>query len=69
MIDTSKVVGAVTEHWMDKRMRLHLPINDESNVPRISAETLVKLNDYRNSMLGTDYTLYEVDRMAGETEK
>jgi hypothetical protein len=51
--------GAVVEHWMDKALRQHRPINLEGNVPRISADTLVKLNDLRNSLLGTNHTLYQ----------
>lgn len=58
-IKTKEVQGAVTEHWMDKRLRQNKPIDDPSNVPRISADTLVKMLDLRNSLLGSKYTMQE----------
>lgn len=59
-----EVVGVVIEHWMVKRLREHKPINLDGNVPRMSAETAIKLNDLRNKLLGTNYSLYEASQQA-----
>lgn len=60
-----EIRGAVTEHWMVKRLRENKSINDPTNVPRISAQTLVKLNDLRNSLLGSNYSVREwIDQLA-----
>lgn len=66
-----EVVGSITEHWIDVRLRLGLPTVLEGNVPRMSATTAVKLNDLRNKLLGTNYTLYELEkaRREGSTDE
>lgn len=61
-----EVQGAVTEHWMDRRLRLHQPINLPDNVIRITATALVKMNEYRNKLLGTDISLHELAQMADD---
>lgn len=58
-----EIRGAVTEHWMEKRLRLHLPINLSDNIIRIPAEALVKMNKLRNELLGTDISLHELSQM------
>ncbi len=49
----------MTEHWLTKRLREHKPINDVENYPRISAITMLKLIQWRNSMLGIKRSLHE----------
>ena len=62
---TKEVAGAVTEHWMVKRLRKNEPINLEGNVPRVSADTLLKMNNLRNELLGTKYSVREwIDQLS-----
>lgn len=61
-----QVTGAIVEHWLDRRKRLNLPTVLEGNTPRISAKTALQLNDLRNSLLGTNYSLYEVEKARRE---
>ena len=62
MTDTSKIVGATTEHWMDKRLRLKLPIDDPTNVIRINAAALLAMNNEKNRRAGTKTSLYEASK-------
>lgn len=59
---TNDIIGATTEHWMDKRLRLHKPINYPTNLIRISAEDLLTLHQYKNELLG--YSKSMVDASA-----
>jgi hypothetical protein len=60
-----EVIGAVTEHWVDKRLREGKSINLVDHFPRISAETLLKMNDLRNELLGTKYSVREwIDQLS-----
>jgi len=54
-----EVRGAVTEHWIDRRIRLHQSTSLMGNTIRMSAETIVKLNDLKNKLTDTDYSLHE----------
>lgn len=65
----AEVQGSVTEHWMDKRLRLRQPINLPGNMIRITAEALVAMNNYRNKLLGTDYSLHELAEMDKDEKK
>lgn len=53
------VTGGVIEHWMDKSIREHKPINYEGNLIRISAVDLLTLIEYKNKLLGVKRTLLE----------
>jgi hypothetical protein len=56
-----------TEHWMERRIRLNLPINPVGfvNNPRMSAETIRRMIAWRNQMnmvkrpLIEDHQIYE----------
>lgn len=54
-----EVQGAVIQHWLDKRIKEGKPTKLEGNVPRVSPETLIKLNDARNEMLGSNLSIRE----------
>lgn len=56
---TNDIQGAVTEHWMVKRLRQHKPINDPTNLIRISAVDILKLVEYKNQLLGTKRSVLE----------
>jgi len=53
------VKGAVVEHWIDRRLRLHQPTSLPGNTIRMTAETIVKLNEEKNRLQNTDYSLHE----------
>ena len=56
---TNDINGAVTEHWMDKRLRQHKPINYPTNLIRISAPDLLILHQYKNELLGESKSLVD----------
>ncbi len=58
--------GAITEHWMLKRMRQHKSVNDPSNVIRIPAESLLKLHELKNRLVGDNLTLFEENEIHKE---
>ena len=62
MTDTAKIVGARIEHWMDKRIRLKQPIDDPTNIIRISATALLKMNEERNRLVGKRQSLFEASQ-------
>lgn len=68
VLKSKDIQGMVVEHWIDRRLRLHIPIALEGNIPRVSAMTMVKLNDLKNKLMGTNYSLFEASKLAGETE-
>lgn len=63
------IQGATIEHWMDKRIREHKSINDPTNLIRISASDIIKLIDYKNSLLGTTKSILEESKDYEEREK
>lgn len=62
----TEIRGVVLEHWVDKALRLHQSINLEGHHPRISASTLVKLNNLKNRLQGTNYSLHEAHTLAAD---
>lgn len=58
----------VVESEPDLLKRLCRPL--VGNVPRVSAATAIKLNDLRNKLLGTNFSLQEVQQqwLDGEVE-
>lgn len=56
---TNDIQGATTEHWMDKRLRLHKPINYPTNLIRISAHDILILHQYKNELLGESKNLVD----------
>lgn len=66
MYDTRQMPGAVVEHWIDKALREHKPLSNGTNYPRMSASTLVKLNNLKNRLQGTNYSLHEAHTLAAD---
>jgi len=64
--NTKELQGATAEHWMDKALRQRKPINLPDNIIRIGADALLKMNTYRNQLLGTDISLHELAQMSDE---
>lgn len=54
---SNEIMGAVTEHWMDKRLRFNNPINLTGNLIRISSKDLLTLQEYKNQFLGINKSL------------
>lgn len=69
MKNTKEIIGAVTEHWMTKRLRQHQPINDPSNVIRISAKSILLLHNEKMKQLGTSRSLHEESLIQDEVIK
>lgn len=61
-----EVQGAEVEHWIDTALRLNKPLSNGTNYPRISAAAMVKLNNLKNRLQGTRYTLHEAHQIAQE---
>lgn len=53
----------MTEHWIDRRRREGKPINliGFVNPPRMSAQVILKLVNWRNEMNGIKRSLFEED--------
>lgn len=51
----------MTEHWLDRKNRLHQPINPVGfeNKPRIDAVTMLKLINLKNAKLGIKRSLHD----------
>lgn len=64
----ANIQGEVIESEPDLLKRLCRPLM--GNVPRVSAATAVKLNNLRNKLLGTNFSLQEVQQqwLDGEVE-
>ena len=62
-----EIIGATTEHWMDKRLREHKPINCEGNLIRMSAAVLLMLHNEKMRLLGQHQTLSEASEEAAQT--
>lgn len=54
-----EVQGAITEHWLDKRIREHKSTNLVGNLIRISAKDLLTLHQYKQSLMGTNRSISE----------
>lgn len=54
-----EIQGAVTEHWLDKRLRLNKAVNDPTNLIRIKAKDLLTLHNHKQDLLGTRRSLLE----------
>lgn len=54
-----EVQGAVTEHWLDRRIRLRQSTKLVGNLIRISAKDLLILHNYKNELLGTAKSVLE----------
>lgn len=65
----NNIIGAVTEHWMDKRIRLGKPITLQGNLIRISANDILKLQEYKNNLLGIKISLIDASEEAKNKEK
>lgn len=64
-----EIIGATTEHWMDRRIRLKKPISLPGNLIRISAEDMLKLQEYKNSLLGVNKSLIQASEESKEKLK
>lgn len=51
----------MTEHWLEIAKREHRLFNlvGHQNFARISADTILKMNQYKQSIQGTNRSLYE----------
>lgn len=54
--------GIETEHWLDKRIREHKPINCPGNYIRIPAAAWIEFQKIRNKASGKRMSLYEASR-------
>lgn len=54
--------GAETEHWLDKMVRERRPIACAGNYIRISADNMVKLQQYKNKLTGKRQSLVEASQ-------
>lgn len=52
-------------HWLDDP-EYRQPGNEHINVPRMSAATIQKLVELKNSLMGTNRTVYEESLLAKE---
>lgn len=66
---TNQIIGSVTEHWMDKKIRLGKPINCPGNLIKISAEDFIKMQEYKNHILGMNIPLVEASQQGEEKRK
>lgn len=57
------------ESWIDKRLRLGLPINTAENLIRINAQALLTMHNYKMELLGSRKTLAEESEEAEERRK
>lgn len=65
----NEIMGAITEHWMDKRLRLKKPINLVGNLIKISAEDLLILHEYKNKLLGIEKSIAEASEEAQKEQE
>lgn len=65
----NEIMGAITEHWMNKRLRLHKPINLTGNLIKISAEDLLILHEYKNKLLGIEKSIAEASEEAQKEQE
>lgn len=61
--------GATVEHWMIARQRQNKPINDPTNLIRISAKDFLILIKYKNEMLDIKRTLKQESDEFEEKQK
>ncbi len=48
----------MTQHWMISKVKPY-NLQGHMNMPRVSAMTILKMNNLKQSILGTKRTLYE----------